>query len=116
MWQYVAKIALTAAVVVAVAEVGKRSSFWGAAIASLPLTSLLAFVWLYAETGDVERVAALSQAIFWLVIPSLVLFLALPPLLRSGLGFWPSVLVASAGTVAGYFAMIRSLAALGIRL
>ena len=46
MWQYVAKVAVTAFVVVAVAELGKRSSFWGALLASLPLTSLLAFAWV----------------------------------------------------------------------
>ena len=42
MWQYVVKVALSAAVIVAVTELGKRSSFWAAALASLPLTSLLA--------------------------------------------------------------------------
>jgi hypothetical protein len=36
MWQYLAKVALTAAVVVAVAEIAKRSAIWGAAVASLP--------------------------------------------------------------------------------
>jgi hypothetical protein len=47
-------------------------------LASLPLTSLLAFVWLYLDTGDTQRVADLSQGIFWLVLPSLSLFVLLP--------------------------------------
>jgi hypothetical protein len=102
MWQYALKIAITAAVVVAVAEIAKRSSLWGAALASLPLTSLLAFVWLYLDTRDVERVAALSQSIFWLVIPSLLLFLLLPWLLRSGWGFWSSLGLASGLTATAY--------------
>jgi hypothetical protein len=42
-----------------------------AAWASLPLTSLLAFVWLYLDTGDIEKVAALSHGIFWLIIAEL---------------------------------------------
>jgi hypothetical protein len=34
-------------------------------------------VWLYADTGRAEAVAELSGQIFWLVIPSLVLFITL---------------------------------------
>lgn len=75
MWQYILKIAITSAVVVAVAEIAKRSPVWVALVASLPLTSLLAFVWLYADTGESERIAVLSQSIFWLVLLSLALFL-----------------------------------------
>src|SRR5687767_4952261 len=106
MRQYALKIAITAAVVVAVSEIAKRSSVWGALIASLPLTSLLAFVWLYVDTRDVERVAALSQSIFWLVMPSLLLFLVLPWLLRSGWGFWSSLALASGATAAAYLAAV----------
>lgn len=102
MWHYALKVALTAVVVVAVSEVAKRSSVWAALLASLPLTSLLAFVWLYLDTHDVQRVAALSQSIFWLVMPSLLLFLLLPWLLRSGWGFWSSLGIASAFTATAY--------------
>ena len=116
MWQYIIKVALTAAVVVAVAEIAKRSTLWGAAAASLPLTSLLAFVWLYIDTGDIARVANLSQGIFWLVLPSLTLFLLLPLLLRSGMMFWLSLGLACAATVAAYFAMVWCLGRFGIRL
>ena len=91
MWQLAVKFAVTAAVVVAVSEIAKRSTLWGALLASLPLTSLLAFVWLYVETGDSQRIATLSQSIFWLVLASLPLFLMLPLLLRSGWRFWPSL-------------------------
>jgi hypothetical protein len=42
--------------------------------------------WLYLDTGDAEKVASLSIGIFGLVLPSLVLFIALPLLLRAG---WP---------------------------
>jgi len=116
MWQYVVKFMLTAAVVVAVAEIAKRSTLWGAAAASLPLTSLLAFMWLYIDTGDVTRVAHLSQGVFWLVLPSLTLFLLLPFLLRSGMAFWMSLGLACAATVAAYFAMVWCLGRFGIRL
>ena len=116
MGQYALKIALSALILVAVAEIAKRSSFWAAALASLPLTSLLAFVWLYLDTGDVQRVAALAGGIFWLVLPSLLLFVLLPLLLRNGLGFWLSLAISSAATALAYLGMVRLLGLFGIRL
>ena len=113
--QYALKIGLSAIVLVAIAEIAKRSSFWAAALASLPMTSLLAFVWLYLDTRDVEKVAALSGGIFWLVLPSLLLFVLLPLLLRAGWGFWSSLAVSSAATTLAYVAMVRLLAFFGIR-
>jgi len=116
MWQYALKLAVTAAVVVAIAEIAKRSTFWAALLASLPLTSLLAFVWLWLDSGDAEKVASLSQGIFWLVIPSLLLFILLPLLLRAGWGFWASLGVSALATAAAYTAMAWGLARLGIKV
>lgn len=62
------KFSLSADVLVAVAEIAKLNSLWAALVASLPLTSLLAFVWLYLDTRDTQKVAALSGDIFWLVL------------------------------------------------
>jgi len=116
MLQYAIKVLITAVVVVAVSELGKRSSFWGAVLASLPLTSLLAFIWLYRGSGNVEAVASLSQGIFWLVLASLPLFLILPALLRNGLSFWPSLAASCAVTVVLYFVMVWVLGRFGVRL
>ncbi len=74
MWQYAAKAVVTIVLVIAISEIGKRSSSWGAILASLPITSLLAFVWHYTGTGNAESVAKLSHGIFWLVLASLPLF------------------------------------------
>lgn len=113
---YTIKVALSAAVIVAVAEIAKRSSFWAAALASLPLTSLLAFIWLYLETGDTQKIAALSQGIFWLVIPSLLLFVLLPLMLRAGWGFWVSLAAAACATALGYIGMVWLLARAGVQI
>ncbi len=107
------KVLVTSFVVVGIAEAAKRSALLGAVLASLPLTSLLAFLWLWRDTGDSEKIASLSVSIFWLVLPSLVLFVALPVLLRAGFGFWTSLAAASALTVAAYFLMLRILAWFG---
>jgi hypothetical protein len=107
--QYLVKIALTAVTVVAVSELAKRSTLWGALLTSLPLTSVLAFVWLYVDTGDTDRIARLSIDVLWLVVPSLGFFVALPALLRGGVGFWLSMAAAAVGTAIAYAATIALL-------
>jgi len=114
MWQYALKVAVSAVLIVAITEVAKIRPLFAAMIASLPLTSILAFVWLHLESGDAERIAALSHGIFWLVLPSLVLFLVLPLLLRAGWSFWPSLALACAATAGAYAAMVALLSRLGI--
>lgn len=116
MLQYALKIGLSALILVTIAEIAKRSTFWAAALASLPLTSLLAFIWLYLDTGDTQKIAALSSGIFWLVLPSLLLFVLLPLLLRNGIGFWSSLMMASAATALAYFGMIKLLELFNIRV
>src|SRR5215213_6353094 len=66
------KFSVSAAILVGVSEIAKRSSLLGGLLASLPLTSLLALIWLWQDTRDPVKVAALSTSILWLVLPSLV--------------------------------------------
>ena len=91
MMQYVVKVAISAVLIVLVSEFSKRSSLVGALLASLPIVSVLAIVWLYIDTRDTAQVASLSRGIFWLVLPSLVLFLVLPAMLERGHGFYLSL-------------------------
>lgn len=116
MLQSVIKVCITAIIIVAISEIGRRSSLWASVLASLPLTSLLAFIWLYRDTGNVETIASLSQSIFWLVFASLPLFLILPALLRNGVPFWSALGVACAVTVGAYFGLIWCLARFNIHL
>jgi hypothetical protein len=116
MMQYALKVAITAALVVAISEVGKRSTIWGAILASLPLTSLLAFVWMRLDHAPAEQIAKLSTSIFWLVLPSLLLFLLLPLLLRSGAGFFVSLVASCAATAGAYWLMTLALAKFGAKL
>lgn len=116
MLQYAIKVLITAVVVVAVSELGKRSSLWGAVLASLPLTSLLAFVWLYRGTHNVTAVASLSTGIFWLVLASLPLFLIFPALLKNGVSFWPALGASCVVTIGLYFGLVWVLERFGVRL
>ncbi|MGD9600229.1 MAG: DUF3147 family protein [Gammaproteobacteria bacterium] len=100
------KAVLSGVIVVLISELAKRSAPAGALLASLPLTSILAFAWLYRDTGDARQVATLAHEIAWLVPPSLLLFLALPRLLGAGMPFVPALGIGCALTAAGYAALI----------
>ncbi|MCC6598541.1 MAG: DUF3147 family protein [Alphaproteobacteria bacterium] len=110
------KAALSGIVIALVSEIARRSPGLGALVVSLPLISVLAMIWLWHEAGDSERIAAHAQATFWYVIPSLPMFLVLPALLRSGIGFYPALGLSCALTIALYFGMIWTLARFGIHL
>lgn len=116
MTYMILKFGLSAAVLVAVSEIAKRSSFAGGLVASLPLASLLAFVWLWRDTQDAAKISALSTSIFWLVLPSLALFLVLPVLLKRGVAFYPSLGISLAVMLACYGGMVVVLPKLGIKL
>ena len=116
MLQTIIKIALTSVLVVAIAEAGKRSVLLASILASLPLTSVLAFVWLYADTGEPEKVAALATGISWLVLPSLILFVALPLLLRANVPFAGALALSVLATAGGYAAMFAILRRFGIEI
>jgi hypothetical protein len=103
-------------IIVLASEVGRRNPGWGALILSLPLVSILAMIWLWRDTSDGERIAALAQATFWLVLPTLPFFLALAALLRQGVAFWLALALACLLTVALYAITIRLLPKLGVSL
>jgi len=110
----VTKALLSGAIIATASEVAKRSPALGAVILSLPLVSLLAFVWLWLDTADKEAIATLSQSTFWFVLPTLPMFLVLPALLRSGFGFWSALAVSYALTVVLYLLTAWLLPKLGI--
>ncbi len=72
---FIAKVLVSALVIAAATEVAKRYPFWGALLIALPLTSILAMSWLYAETRDNQMLTQFARDIFMLVPVSLVFFL-----------------------------------------
>jgi hypothetical protein len=112
----VIKALLSGVIIMAVSEIARRSPAFGALVASLPLVSLLAILWLWRDTGDTERIAAHAEATFWYVIPSLPMFLAFPWMLRHGTGFWAALGAACILTIALYGITVLIAARFGIRL
>jgi len=113
---YLVKIATTTLLIVAISEIARRSSLVGAILASVPLVSVLAILWLYIDTKDVERVSTLASSVFWLVLPSLALFFVLPRMLKHGLNFYLSLGLSVAITVVCYFLMVSVLSHYGVKL
>jgi hypothetical protein len=112
----VIKAAISGVIVAAVSEIARRYPGWGGLVASLPLTSLLAMIWLWRDTGEPERVAALSVSTIWFFLPSMPLFIALPLLLRSSVGFWASIGICIVGTLALYALMFWAAPKIGLKL
>jgi hypothetical protein len=110
------KALLSGIIIMAVSEIAKRNPTFAALVASLPLLSLLAIIWLWRDTGDTVRIADQAEATFWYVLPSLPMFLAIPMLLRNGVGFWPSLLAGCGMTILLYALTIMVVAKFGVRL
>ena len=116
MLYFVLKCVLSGIIIGVVSEVAKRSPTFGALIVSLPLVSLLGILWLWHDTGDVERIASHAETTFWYVLPSLPMFLVMPMMLRSGFAFWPTLGTSIVLTIVFYFATAAVLSRFGIHL
>jgi len=106
---YLIKTLLTVLVVVIVSEIAKRSSLFAGLIASIPLTSFLAFIWLYWETKDAQKIIDLSYSIILMVIPSFVFFIVLPAALKLQFSFLLSMILATISTALVYWVFIELL-------
>jgi len=116
MLYLIVKAAISGVLIALASEVARRYPSWGGLIVALPLTSILAMLWLWRDTGDPERIAGISMGAFWFVLPSLPMFAVLPILLRSGIAFWAALAIVIAGTLALYALMFWAAPRLGLKL
>ncbi len=105
----ITKFLVTAAVVVLISEIAKRSDKLGCFVAALPLVTFLALIWMQVERQPESKIANHAWYTFWYVIPTLPMFLAFPALLPR-IGFWPTLLACVVITVVCF-----GLFALGVR-
>jgi hypothetical protein len=96
------KVGITAIVVVIVAELSKRDAPAAALLASIPLTSVLAMLWMHQGGAEATEVAAFATEVLWLVLPSCALFVALPMLVQRGWDLVPALGVGLVVTAMAY--------------
>ncbi|MCH2062996.1 MAG: DUF3147 family protein [Roseibacillus sp.] len=112
----VAKVILTAFVVLFVTKIQLFHDRLSALLIALPLTSLLAMIWMRAEGQDSGRIANHAESTFWFVLPTLPMFLVLPWMLRNGWGFGTALAANCVLTVLLFLALVAILKPFGIRL
>ena len=116
MFYFAAKVLISAVLIAVISEVSRRHLWLGAILASIPLVSALAILWLYIDTHDVEHVIALSRGIFLMVLPSLLFFITLPYLLERKINFYLGMGLAIMIMMVGYFLMMMVLKKIGIKI
>jgi len=110
------KIFFTAIIVVVISEIAKKSTLIAGIVASIPLTSLLAFVWLHFDTQDIESIRDLSRNILLMIPPSLTFFISLYFIVGWNMSFYLSLFISIILTAIVYWLYFYILSFLGIYL
>ena len=116
MFYYILKVLITAILVLLISEVAKKSTFLAGIVASIPITSFLAFIWIYYETNDLEKISDLSISILYMILPSLIFLIILPLVIKLTNSFPISLILASLTTLFSYWIYIIVLNKLNIHL
>lgn len=90
MLSTILKALISAAVIVAVAEVAGRFPRWGALLLTLPIVSILAFIMTWTKAGEMATITHLARETLVLVPLGLPFFVPFALANRTGLSFWPS--------------------------
>ncbi len=99
---WASKIIFSGVIVVTASEIAKKSTIYGALLISIPFMSILSMVWLYNDTGDTSKVADFSEGILWLVLPSTLIFIFVPYLLRRDWSFEAALSLGIIATIMTY--------------
>jgi hypothetical protein len=110
------KLLVSAAIIVLATKIQLFSDRLSALIIALPLTSLLAMIWMHQAGQSPQRVANHAEGTFWFVLPTLPMFLIFPWMLRAGWGFWTALAANCAITVAFFWITVILLRRFGIDL
>jgi predicted ABC-type exoprotein transport system permease subunit len=86
----VLRVAIAAAIIVAVAELSKRFPRYGALLLSLPLMSILAFAFSWRQHHDLPTISRLAKETLILVPLGLPFFVPLAFAGQFGWSFWPA--------------------------
>lgn len=104
---FILKVIVNAVLIGLTSEIAKHNRLLASLLISLPLTSLLTFIWVYLDTKDIQKIATLSYDIMWMVLASPLFFLTFPLFVKYGFNFWVSLLLSSGSLIGGYFLIIQ---------
>lgn len=113
------KYLLTAAIIVIISEVARRSEKIGALIGSLPIVAILAMTWIFLDSkseGQSTKVANYAYYTFWYVIPTLPMFLVVSKMLKNGSHFWLALAAYVVGTLVLFYLSYIVLKKFGVHL
>lgn len=112
----IVKLLLSAGIIVVVTRIQLVSDRLSALLIALPLTSLLAMIWMHSSGQTPTRIANHAESTFWFVLPTLPMFLILPWMMRNGWTFWPALAVNCLLTAGFFWATVFILRRFGIDL
>ena len=112
----VGKIFLSALIIVVVNKVQLFNDRLSALLIALPLTSLVAMIWMHQGGQSSQRLANHAEGTFWFVLPTLPMFLIIPWMLRNGWGFWATLAANCVITVALFWLTVVVLRRFGVDL
>jgi hypothetical protein len=108
----VVKILLTAVIILIVTKLQLVSDKLSALLIALPLTSILAMIWMRHESKvaeqatRIESIANHAYYTFWFVLPTMPMFLVIPWMLRKGHGFYFTLFVNALLTAALFWLLV----------
>ncbi len=110
------KYAVTAALIVLVSEVAKRSDKLGALLSSLPFVTLMVMIWLHLERQGNQKIGNHAYYTFWYVLPTMPMFLVMPWLMAKGVNFWLALAICAAVTMVSFAVTAVVAKRLGVNL
>ncbi len=106
--QLAIKALISGALIAVASEIARRNPGWGGLVASLPLTSMIALLWLWRDTHDAARAADFVAGTALYVIAALPAFAVIALLLRRGAGMAPAMLAGALAAMAGYVVLMAA--------
>ena len=112
----IGKLLLSALVIVIVTKVQLVSDRLSSLLIALPLTSIVAMVWMHYAGQSSQRLANHAEGTFWFVLPTLPMFIIIPWMLRHGWSFWTTLAINCLLTAAFFWITVIVLRRFGIDL
>ncbi len=116
MGYLILKTGISAILIVVISEISRRNTLLGGILASVPLVSILAILWIYWDTQNIKEIIFLSHNILWMIIPSLVFFIVFPVFLQHKMNFYSALFAALSIMIICYCVMVTLLRFAEIRI